>query len=255
MAQRVLVTAGASGIGLSIVRAFAEADPSNRIHICDINEEAGLAVTNQLSAVTFTKADVCKEEDVRRLFDDVERELGGLDVLVNNAGIAGETAPVESYRPQVFRQVLDVNVMGNFLVAQAAIPLLKRSSSGSILTMSSLAGRFGYANRSAYSASKWALVGFAKTLALELGPFGITSNSIHPGATQGERFTNVLKDRAASAGTTVEEQMQLALRNQSIQRVTEPDDIAALVMFLTGPHARTISGQVFAMDGDSKAAS
>ncbi len=254
MSQRVLVTAGASGIGLSIVKAFAAANRSSRIHICDIDERAGLALVDQLPGVTFTKADVCKEDDVRRLFDDVQRELGGLDVLVNNAGIAGETAPVESYDPQIFRQVLDVNVMGNFLVAQAAIPLLKQSPSASILIMSSLAGRFGYANRSAYSASKWALVGLAKTLALELGPYGITSNSIHPGATQGERFMNVLKDRAACTGTTLEAQMQLALRNQSVQRVTEPDDIAALVLFLAGPHARTISGQMFAMDGDSKAA-
>lgn len=255
MAQRVLVTAGASGIGLAITRAFAAADRANRIHICDIDADAGLALVKELPAVTFTPADVCKEDDVHRLFDDVKRELGGLDVLVNNAGVAGDTAPVESYDSAVFRQVLDVNVMGNFLVAKAAIPLLKQSASGSILIMSSLAGRFGYANRSAYSASKWALVGLAKTLALELGQYGITSNSIHPGATQGERFTNVLKARAASAGSTLEEQMQHALHNQSIQRVTEPDDIAALVLFLAGPHARTISGQMFAMDGDSKAAS
>jgi NAD(P)-dependent dehydrogenase (short-subunit alcohol dehydrogenase family) len=134
------------------------------------------------------------------------------------------------------------------------VPLLVESGSGSIITMSSLAGRFGYPNRIAYSTTKWGLVGFAKTLAMELGPLGITSNTVHPGAVEGPRLRRAFQGRAAVSGRSVEEEMESALGNQSVQQFIDPADIAALVLFLAGRHARTISGQVFPIDGDSKAA-
>lgn len=141
------------------------------------------------------------------------------------------------------------------MVTQWAIPLLTASGAGSILVMSSLAGRFGYANRVAYSTTKWGLVGFTKTLSLELGPLGITANSIHPGAVDGPRIQSVFEGRAKVSGRTVQEETDLALANQSVKQFINPADIAALAVFLAGPHARTISGQMFPIDGDSKAAS
>jgi NAD(P)-dependent dehydrogenase (short-subunit alcohol dehydrogenase family) len=250
--QRVLVTAGAGGIGKAIVQAFA-ADGA-KVHVADIDADAVAAITEELEGVTGSVTDVADAAAVDRLFDDVREQLGGLDVLVNNAGIAGPTAAVEEYDAVAFDAVVNVNLRGTFLVTQRAVPLLKESDTGTIVTMSSLAGRFGYPDRVGYSTTKWGLVGFAKTLAMELGPFGITSNSIHPGAVEGPRLMRVFEGRAAASGRTVEEETEAALANQSVKEFIDPDDIAALVRFLAGPHARTISGQMFPIDGDSKAA-
>jgi NAD(P)-dependent dehydrogenase (short-subunit alcohol dehydrogenase family) len=191
---------------------------------------------------------------VERLFADVHRELGGLDVLVNNAGIAGPTASVEDYDAEAWNSVLAVNLTATFIVTQRAIPLLKASARGSIIVRSSIATRFGYPNRVAYSTTKWGLVGFAKTLALELGPHGITVNTIHPGAVAGPRIERVLAGRAEASGTDVETERTKALDNQSVKKFTDPADIGALAVFLAGPHGHSISGQVLPIDGDSKAA-
>jgi NAD(P)-dependent dehydrogenase (short-subunit alcohol dehydrogenase family) len=252
MSQRVLITAGANGIGLATARAFA-ADGA-RVHIADINADAVAAVTAGNPNITGSVTDVSSPGAVAALFGDVEAQLGGLDVLVNNAGIAGPTAPVDQYDATAFAAVIGVNLQGTFNVTQQAIPLLKDSDAGSIITMSSLAGRFGYPNRVAYSTTKWGLVGFAKTLAMELGPFGITSNTIHPGAVDGPRIMSVFEGRAAVSGRTLQDEIGSAMDNQSVKKFVNPDDIAALVLFLAGPHARTISGQMFPIDGDSKAA-
>lgn len=252
MSKRVLVTAGANGIGRAVAAAFA-ADGA-RVHIADIDAEAVASVTGGHENITGSVTDVSDPAAVDALFADVRRELGGLDVLVNNAGISGPTAPAEELSFEDWNAVVGVNLHGTFHVTQRAIPLLKESDAGAVVTMSSLAGRFGYANRLAYSTTKWALVGFAKTLALELGSAGITSNTIHPGAVDGPRMSSVLEGRAAANGTTVEEETTNALDNQSVKQFIDPEDIAALVLFLTGPHGRTISGQMFPIDGDSKAA-
>lgn len=251
MSQRVLVTAGASGIGLAIVRAFV-ADGA-RVHIADVDAEAVAAVTAD-EGVTGSVTDVSDATAVDDLFDDIRTEFDGLDVLVNNAGVSGPTAPVEELSFDAWNAVVAVNLHGTFHVTQRAIPLLKASDAASVITMSSLAGRFGYPNRIAYSTTKWGLVGFSKTLAMELGQHGITANTIHPGAVSGARMSAVLQGRAEAAGSTVEAEETNALDNQSVKRFTDPADIAALVLFLAGPHARTISGQLFPIDGDSKAA-
>ncbi|WP_311836194.1 SDR family oxidoreductase [Cellulomonas fimi] len=250
MTQHVLITAGAGGIGRAIAQAFV-ADGA-RVHVADIADDAVAEVVASSDSVTGSVTDVSDEGAVDRLFEDVRRDLGGLDVLVNNAGIGGPTTPAHELPFEDWRAVVDVNLHGTFLVTQRAIPLLKESDAGSIITMSSLAGRFGYPNRIAYAATKWALVGFAKTLAMELGEFGITSNTIHPGAVAGDRIDRVLAGRAEATGRPLDDVRTEALGNQSIKQFIDAADIAALVLFLTGPHGRTISGQMLPMDGDSK---
>lgn len=250
MTQRVLITAGAGGIGLAIAKAFAARGA--RVHIADVNAEAVAAITKEHSGISGTVGDVSKAGDLDALFVDVQARLGGLDVLVNNAGIAGATAPVADYPIDTWYAVLNVNLTGTFMVTQRAIPLLKQSQAASIIVMSSLAGRFGYPNRVAYSTTKWGLVGFAKTLSMELGPFGITANTIHPGAVDGPRIQSVFQGRAKISGRSVEQESELALANQSVKKFIDPTDIAELAVFLAGPHARTISGQMFPIDGDSK---
>ena len=253
MDQRVLVTAGAAGIGLAIAEAFAASGA--RVHIVDIDPGAVAKVTAGNAAISGSVGDVGKPADLDKLFADVRDGLGGLDVLVNNAGIAGATAPVVDYPVDTWHAVLGVNLTGTFLVTQRAIPLLAKSPAASIIVMSSLAGRFGYANRIAYATTKWGLVGFMKTLSLELGPLGITANSIHPGAVEGPRIRSVFEGRAKVSGRTVEEEIESAMANQSMKAFVDPADIAALALFLAGPHGRSISGQMLPIDGDSKAAS
>lgn len=250
--QRVLVTAGASGIGLAIAEAFT-ADGA-RVHIADLNGDAVDAVTGRYDAITGTVCDVSDPDGVAQIFTDVQQHLGGLDVLVNNAGISGPTAPVEEYDPAAWNNVIAVNLNATFHVTRQAIPLLKQSDRASIIVMSSIAGRFGYPNRVAYSTTKWGLVGFTKTLALELGQYGITANTIHPGAVEGPRIQRVMQGRADLSGRTVEEETAAALGNQSIRKFVDPADIGALAVFLAGKHGRSISGQMLPIDGDSKAA-
>ncbi|WP_404287266.1 SDR family oxidoreductase [Glutamicibacter arilaitensis] len=250
--QRVLITAGAGGIGLATAKAFLA--QGARVHIADINADAVNAAVVEQENLSGSVTNVADPLAVAQMYRDVVQELGGLDVLVNNAGIAGPTAGIAEYDAEAFSSVIAVNLQGTFNVTQQAIELLKDSPAASIITMSSLAGRFGYPNRIAYSTTKWGLVGFAKTLAMELGPMGITSNTIHPGAVDGPRIMNVFEGRADVSGRTVQEEIDAALANQSVKQFINPDDIAALVLFLAGPHARTISGQMFPIDGDSKAA-
>ena len=157
--------------------------------------------------------------------------------------------------PQAWEAVLRVNLTGTFTVTQLAIPHLKQSDSGAILVMSSLAGRFGYPNRSPYSTTKWGLIGFTKTLSRELGEFGIRVNAILPGAVEGPRLQQVFQGRAAVSGRTLEQEEAAALANQSIQHFVDPADIAALAVFLASDAARSISGQMIPIDGDSQSAS
>ncbi len=250
--QRVLVTGGAGGIGLAITRAFVAAGA--RVHIADPDAEAVSHAIASSSQISGTVCDITDPASVEQMFTQLRDALGGLDVLVNNAGVSGPTAPVDEYAPDAWDTVVAVNLTGTFDVTRRAIPLLKASPAGSIVVMSSLAGRFGYPNRVAYSTTKWGLVGFTKTLALELGPFGITANSIHPGGVEGERVRNVLRGRAERSGRSLDQETELALDNQSIRRFTDADDVAALTVFLAGPHGRSISGQMLPIDGDSKSA-
>ena len=252
MTQRVLITAGASGIGWAIAKAFLA--QGSRVHLFDLDQDAMEKALDTDSNLSGSVGDVTSTEDVAQLAQNLEDRWNGLDVLVSNAGIAGPTAPVEDYDFAAWKSVVDVNLNGSFNVAHRVVPLLKKNGGGSILIMSSLAGRFGYPNRVAYSTTKWGLVGFTKTLSLELGPHNITVNSIHPGAVEGDRLEQVFEGRAQLSGRSVEDERAAGLENQAIKSFTNPADIGALAVFLCGPHARTISGQQFSIDGDSKAA-
>ena len=251
--QRVLVTAGAGGIGRAISLAFASAGA--KVHACDIDAAALSALAADDPRITTSVCDVADRSAVQRMVKEATDALGGLDVLVNNAGIAGPAASVETLDPDAWESVLRVNLTGTFTVTQAAIPHLKRSAAGSIVVMSSLAGRFGYPNRSPYATTKWGLIGFTKTLSRELGEFGIRVNAILPGAVEGPRLQQVFEGRASVSGLTVAEEEAAALGNQSIKRLVDPADIASLAVFLASDASRSISGQMIPIDGDSQSAS
>jgi NAD(P)-dependent dehydrogenase (short-subunit alcohol dehydrogenase family) len=250
--RRVVVTAGAGGIGAAIAQAFAAG--GDRVHICDIDEEALRRITDDNPSITATVCDVSDRASVESFVAAAADTLGGIDVLINNAGIAGPTTSVEEMDPDQWDAVLSVNLTGTFNVTRLSIPFLKKSDAGVILIMSSVGGRFGYPERSPYATTKRGLIGLTETLAIELGGNGIRVNAIAPGAVEGERIRRVLAGRAESTGRSLEEVTADALSIQSVKRFVDPDDIAALALFLASDSAKSISGQTIPIDGDSKAA-
>src|SRR3954470_11608543 len=245
---RVLVTAGASGIGLEIARAFVR--EGARVHVTDLDPSAldGLAASDP--DVTHSYGNVADRADVARFFVEALQALGGLDVLVNNAGIAGPTGRVEEISPEDWDRCLEVCLTGQFNCARLAVPHLKQSQNASIVNLSSAAGRFGFALRSPYAAAKWGAIGFTKSLSRELGEFGIRVNAILPGMVAGERQRRVLEAKARQRGVPFEEMEREAFANASLKEYVTPQQLADQIAFLCSPRGQTISGQAIAIDGD-----
>jgi NAD(P)-dependent dehydrogenase (short-subunit alcohol dehydrogenase family) len=244
---RVLVTAGASGIGRAIAEAFVE--DGARVHVCDINE-AALAECRATLGVTTSLTDVSQEEQAKRLVDEANEALGGLEVLINNAGIAGPTGTVDEIATSAWRNTIDINLNGQFYCAHYAVPLLRAAGEAAIVNMSSAAGRFGYAFRTPYSASKWAIVGFTQSLAKELGPDGIRVNAILPGIVKGPRMEGVIRARAEQVGVPYETMEAEYLQRISLRHMVTPEDIASAVIFLCSKAGWNISGQSISVCGN-----
>ena len=246
---RVLVTAGANGIGAVIARAFHEAGA--HVHICDIDRAALDRVSDESPGITGSMADASVAGDVDMVFDDVMGRLGGLDVLISNAGIAGPTGAIEEIDPAGWRRTIGVNLDSQYYVARRAVPLLKASAAGgSLITMSSVAGRLGYPYRTPYAASKWGVVGLMKSLAIELGPQGVRVNAILPGPVEGDRMNAVIGARAAALGLGVDAARAQFVDRISLRRMVSADDVAALALFLCSPAARNMTGQAISVDGN-----
>lgn len=244
-----MVTGGASGIGAVIAGAFQEA--GSRVHICDVNRAAIDTYTSQHSGVTASMADVSISAEVDRVIEDVATVLGGLDVLVNNAGIAGPTHPIEDIEPTDWDRTIAVNLSGQFYFARRAVPLLKQSRTNPcLIALSSVAGRLGYAYRTPYASTKWAIVGMMKSLAIELGSHDIRVNAILPGVVEGERMDNVIKARALATGVSTDRMRETYLQKISLRRMVTANDVAATTLFLCSPAARNITGQAISVDGN-----
>jgi NAD(P)-dependent dehydrogenase (short-subunit alcohol dehydrogenase family) len=244
---RVLVTAGAAGIGRAIANAFVE--DGARVHVCDV-DEAALAECRATLGATTSVTDVSREDQVKRLVDEAAEALGGLDVLINNAGIAGPTGTVDDIATSAWRQTIDINLNGQFYCAHYAVPLLRAAGEAAIVNMSSSAGRFGYAFRTPYSASKWAIVGFTQSLAKELGPAGIRVNAILPGIVKGPRMEGVIRARAEQVGVPYETMEAEYLQRISLRHMVTPEDIAATALFLCTQAGWNISGQSISVCGN-----
>jgi NAD(P)-dependent dehydrogenase (short-subunit alcohol dehydrogenase family) len=248
---RVLVTAGASGIGLATARAFAR--EGARVFICDVDRNALQAVAASDSSLAQEQCDVADPAAVARLFDAATGKLGGLDALVNNAGIAGPTAACEDIQLADWQCTLAVNLTGQFLCAQRAIPWLKASRNPSIANLSSAAGRFGFSLRTPYAASKWGVIGLTKSLAIELGPHGVRVNAICPGSVAGARIESVISNKAAARNVAPEVVRDEMLAKASLKRFVSAEDIANGIVFLASPLGANISGQAVPIDADTQA--
>jgi NAD(P)-dependent dehydrogenase (short-subunit alcohol dehydrogenase family) len=245
---RVLVTAGASGIGLEIARRFI--DEGARVHSCDV-DDAALRDLSEMK-VTWTKADVASRSDVDRLFADVQTSLGGLDVLVNNAGIAGPTGRVDEIDPAEWDRTIAIDLTGQFNCARKAVPMLKSSRNASIVNLSSVAGRLGFPLRSPYAAAKWGVVGFTKALAAELGEYGIRVNAIQPGLVAGDRIRRVIESKARALNKSFEEMEHALLEKVSLRTMVTPTQLADQILFLCSRRGATISGQAISICGDTQ---
>lgn len=248
--SRVLVTAAARGIGAAIARAFVSAGA--RVHICDVDPAALESTLAAGEGITGTLADVSDPESVDTLFEQARAALGGLDVLVNNAGIAGPTAPLEEISIAAWRRTLAVDLDGAFFCARRAVPLLKAAGGGCIVNISSTSGVMGCPNRSPYAASKWALIGLTKTWAMELGAFNIRVNAVCPGVVEGERLERVIAADARATGKTKEQVRASYAAGMSMRTFIDAADVAAAVVFLCSPDAARISGQALGVDGHTE---
>ena len=239
---RVAITAGAGGIGRVIADSFATCGAHP--FVSDIDDEALAACGHP-----GMHANAGQLEDLERFMDAAQEHLGGLDVLVNNAGVAGPTTPAEQVTPDDLDAVLQINLASFFHCARRAIPLLRAAGGGSIINLSSAAGKFGFPLRSPYSAAKWGIIGFTRTLAMELGPDRIGVNALLPGLVDGPRIRSVLRNKAQARGQSDNEVTEDALRHVNLRTFVSQQDIANMALYLCSPFGRTISGQAISIDG------
>ena len=245
---RVLVTAGASGIGRAIADLFL--DQGAQVHICDVSDTFLADFRSTHPKAGCTKADVSSDSEVKHLFNEIETSLGGLDIHVNNAGIAGPTGGVDEISSEDWRRTLDICLTGQYLCAHHAVPMLKQAGGGAIINLSSAAGRFGYAFRSPYAAAKWGVIGFTQSLAKELGPENIRVNAILPGIVEGPRITGVIQARADQYGVSYAEMEKTYLDRVSMRRMVTAQDVATAALYLASPAGRNISGQSLGVDAN-----
>ncbi|MGC1818586.1 MAG: SDR family oxidoreductase [Casimicrobiaceae bacterium] len=246
---RVLVSAGAAGIGAAIARAFHAAGA--RVCVCDIDAAAVSRIAAEVPGIVASVADAADRTQVDRVVEAAARAFGGLDVLVNNAGIAGPTGGIDEIAPADWERTIDVDLNGQYYFARRVVPLLKASTDNPcVIAMSSVAGRLGYAWRTPYAAAKWAIIGMVKSLAIELGPSGIRANAILPGVVEGDRIDRVIDARARTLGVSFEAMRDEYLRKVSLRRMVSADDVAAMALFLCSPAARNVTGQAISVDGN-----
>jgi len=244
--MRVLITAGASGIGFAMGDSFAAAGYD--VWVTDVD---AAALAECPTTWTTRLVDASNEPQMRGLFEEIA-SAGGLDVACANAGIAGPTAQVEDVAWEDWKTCVDITLGAAFLTAKFAAPLLKLANAGAIILTSSTAGVFGYPNRAPYSAAKWGVIGLMKTLAMELGPFGIRANAICPGAVEGPRMDGVLQREAVAKGMTRDAVYHGYASGTSMRTFVRAQDIANMAVFLASDGAARVSGQVISVDGHTE---
>lgn len=248
-----LVTGAAKGLGAAISHSLRE--QGALLTLCGRDEEALQNHSNKIDATASGPAslvipcDVQDEVSVRAMVAATVEQFGTVDILVNTAGGIGPIeTPVQDYPLDGFRQVMDVNVLGTFITCKAVVPTMIAQGSGRIVNLAGTAGLHGYANRVGYSASKWAVRGLTRTLALELGRYGITVNSVCPNVTHGDRMNKIIAAKALKLGKTGEQVYQDYLKETALGRFIDEWDIAEAVSYLVGESGRNVTGQDFVVD-------
>ncbi|MGV8986095.1 MAG: SDR family oxidoreductase [Cypionkella sp.] len=242
--KRVLITAGANGIGLVMARAFQSA--GYRVWVTDVD---AAMIAELPPGIRGSHVDAANELGMEALFADISQAWGGLDVLCANAGIKGPTAAIEDMPLEGWHQCLAVNLDGAMLAAKYGARLMKPAKSGVMIFTSSTSGLYGTPYRAPYVAAKWGVIGLMKTVAMELGPFGIRVNAICPGSVNGPRIDRVIEAEAVAKGMAPDTVRQGYASGTAMKRLTDPEDVADMALFLASDAARMVSGQALAVDG------
>jgi NAD(P)-dependent dehydrogenase (short-subunit alcohol dehydrogenase family) len=243
--KRAFITAGGAGMGRATALAMHKLGA--QVFTCDVDAQALSTLPDGIK--TFV-SDVSNPDAVDAMFDEILP--GGLDILVNNAGIGGPTKPVEDVTNEEWRACMSVCIDSQFYCARRAVPTFRKQKSGVIINLVSAAGILGFPNRSPYVAAKWAVTGFTKTLAMELGQDNIRVNGIVPGNVSGERMERVIKAHAEAEGIDPEEVRRLYGIGVSMQCYVEPEEIADMICFLCSDYGRHVSGQIVGVDGHTE---
>lgn len=249
-APRVLITAAASGIGLQTALDYLQ--DGAQVFICDADAHALQRTLQAQPALAGMLCDVSQEAQVDAFFAQGLAYLGGLDVLVNCAGIAGPTAPVAETQLADWRQCLAVNLDGTFLCCRAAARFMGAQGSGAIVNLSSTAGLYGFPRRGPYASAKWAIRGLTKTLAQELGPLGVRVNCVCPGSVEGERMDRVIAAEAAKTGQSEERVRTLFTETASLRCFVSAQDVSNAIRYLSSPQGARVSGQELVVDGNTE---
>lgn len=249
-ARRIIITAAGAGIGREIGSRFA--DQGAQVHVCDVDQQGLDQLASQYANISVARVDVTDEAAVDAWLRDALSNLGGCDVLVNNAGIAGPTAAVEEMALDAWRQCLAINLDAQMLTCRRVVPVMKAQRSGCIINMSSTAGLFGCPFRTPYAAAKWAVIGFTKSVAAETGSFNIRCNAICPGSVDGDRMDRVIAAEAAKTGKSPEKVRTEYTSGTSMRRFATASEIADLCQYLASDAAKFISGQAISVDGHTE---
>lgn len=246
--QRVIVTAGGSGIGRAIAERFLAAGA--QVHICDIAPDTLDDALAAHDGLRGSVADVGAPEDVEKLVAEAAGWMGGVDVLVNNAGIGGPRAALEDISYEDWDRTITVNLNGMFYCIKNVAPLMKAQNSGCIVNISTASAKVALPMRSPYVASKVGVLGLTHTVAREYGPFGIRCNAILPGLIDNERGRNILANQAKEKGVRFEKAEQDFIKFISLRTWIDPSEVGDLAVFLASPAGRHITGQNIGMDGN-----
>ena len=247
-AQRVIVTAGGSGIGRAIAERFLAAGA--KVHICDVAEDMLAGALKANDGLRGSLADVGVPADVERLVGEATDWMGGIDVLVNNAGIGGPRAAIEDISYEDWDRTITVNLNGMFYCIKNVAPLMKAQHSGCIVNISTASAKVALPMRSPYVASKVGVLGLTHTVAREYGPFGIRCNAILPGLIDNERGRNILANHARERGVSFADAEADFLKYISLKCWIDPSEVGDLAVFLASPAGRHITGQNIGMDGN-----
>ena len=248
--KHIFITGGASGIGLAIAERFLL--DGYKIAICDADAAAVAAFQSTHPESIACVADVTDEKAMTAMFNRLESEWKHIDVVCANAGTGGETGAIETLDFAEWQRCIATNLDGAFLTCRWAARMMKPKRAGLIMLTASTAGIMGYPLRAPYAAAKWGMIGLGKTLAMELGPFGIRVNVICPGSVEGPRMQHVIAKEAAARGMTEDEVRACYVKGVSMKTWIKPQDIADTIHFLASSAGGKISGQVLSVDGHTE---
>ena len=250
--KKIVISAGASGIGWATTKVCISRGA--QVFLCDVNQKLinKINKNNKYKNKIFAyECDASNENEVIDFFSKILKKTKKIDALINNVGIAGPTGTLEKLDSEEWETTLQVNVVSHFYFAKQAIPLIKKNKKGSIINLSSGAGIMGFPLRSPYAASKWAIVGLTKTLAMELGKFNIRVNAICPGAIKGERMKRVVRDKAKFLKTSQNVVEKEFISMASMNSWVYEEDIGKMCSFLISSDSERISGQIIGVDGNA----